>query len=155
MAKQSITKKASDNQYLHKDFHIALNFGIEYLSENFGAEGVREYLSQFAGAYYALLTKTLEKKGLCAIKLHYEEIYKIEGAGYDIDFSGEELTIHLISSPAVMHIKSQGHVVSDLYYETVAMVNKAICAGTLWDVELLTYDDETGGYRLHFFKRQK
>ena len=33
-----LEQKASDNQYLHKDFHGALCYAIKYLDDNFGEE---------------------------------------------------------------------------------------------------------------------
>ena len=44
MVKQVIERKASDNEYLHKDFHCALSVGIEYLEQNYDEDAVRRYL---------------------------------------------------------------------------------------------------------------
>ena len=155
LSKQIITRKASDNVYFHKDFHIALNYGIDYLHKKFGKESVKEYLSQFADAYYSSLKKELKEKGLIAIKEHYEEIYKIENAIFNMNFSHDELIISLTASPAVMHIKSTGHHVSKLFSETILTVNKTLCRNTSYDVEMKDYNEENGGYNLRFFKRGK
>ena len=155
MSKQTITRKASDNSYLHKDFHIALNYGIEYLHEKFGKDSVREYLTQFARAYYSPLISSIKEQGLLAIKEHYEKIYEIEEAVFDMSFSLDELIIHLSASPAVMHIKAKGHSVSKLFRETVATVNKTICENTIYDSELLEYNEGNGAYRLRFFRRDE
>jgi hypothetical protein len=155
MPKKTITQKTSENPYFHKDFHIALNYGIDYLHKKFSEEAVREYMAQYANAYYSPLKKALKEKGLLAIKNHYEEIYKIEGAVFDISFSRDELIIHLSASPAVTHIKANGHPVSDLFRETVATVNKKICDDTPYDIELFEYDDGNGAYRLRFFRREE
>ena len=155
MPKQIITRRAADNAYFHRDFHIALNYAIDYLHKKFGEEAVREYLAQFADAWYSPLKKSLLEKGLHAIKEHYEVIYKTEDAEFDIKLYEDELIIHLLASPAVMHIKSGGHAVSPLFYETVATVNKEICRDTPFACELLHYDVDSGGYRLRFFRRAK
>ena len=55
MTNKSITQSASDNEYFHKDFHIALNYGIEYLYKNFGENAVVEYLIQFVNNYHTPL----------------------------------------------------------------------------------------------------
>ena len=109
MAKQTLSRKASDNRYYHKDFHIALNYGIEYLRQKFGKEAFKEHLVQFADAL----------KGMFAINEHYEKIYQIEGTNFGRSFSPEKLIIRLFASPAVMHIKSNGHRVSTIFRETV------------------------------------
>ncbi|MFH0796159.1 MAG: hypothetical protein V2A65_03775 [Candidatus Omnitrophota bacterium] len=36
MTKETMSRKASDNIYLHKDFHGALSAGIEYLDRHYG-----------------------------------------------------------------------------------------------------------------------
>lgn len=153
MPKQSMTRKSSDNQYLHKDFHIALNHGLDYLQKNMGRKAVKEYLTQFANTYYFPLKTSIKKIGLRALKEHYEKIYKIESADFKINISQDELTIHLLASPAVGHIKSKGIPVSESFCESVITVNKTICRDTLYDMEMLEYNDDTGAYRMRFFRR--
>ncbi len=153
MAKKVKNQKASDGTYYHPDFHTALNYGIDYLHKNFGEESVREYLRQFANAYFASLKKALLDKGLLAIKEHYEKIYAIENAVFEMHISDDELIIHLSESPAVMHIRAGGHPVSTLYHETVTTVNKEICKNTIYDCEVVDYNDENGAYQLRFYKR--
>jgi len=36
MPKEAMTRRASDNVYLHKDFHGALSIAIDYLDRNYG-----------------------------------------------------------------------------------------------------------------------
>ena len=50
-------RKASDNKYLHRDFHISADNGIEYVGKKYGDEGVKEFLSDFARSYFQLLVK--------------------------------------------------------------------------------------------------
>lgn len=155
MPKQTMTRKSSDNPYHHKDFHILLNYGIDYLHKNIGEEAVREYLTQFASAYYSPFKRAIKDKGLLAIKEHYERIYEIEGALFDINFSQDELIIHLLASPAVMHIKAKGHPVSEFFRESVATVINTICQDTPYDSEMLEYHEDNGAYRMRIFRRQK
>ena len=155
MPKQTMTRKASDNRYLHKDFHIALNYSIDYLHNNFGKEAVREYLTQFANAYYSPFKDAIKAKGLFAIKEHYEKIYKIEEANFDIIFSQDELIIHLMASPVVMYIKAKGHPVSKMFHESIETVIKTICMDTPYDFEMLEYHEDNGAYRMRFFRRQE
>ncbi len=139
--------------YFHQDFHIALNYGIEYLLQRFGIETVQAYLAQFAKAYYAPLKRALKETGLVAVKAHYEKIYEIEGAQYHIKIAQDELLIHLLASPAVNHIQASGHQVSPLFHETIGTVNKEICRDTPFNCEMTSYDPGTGGYQLRYYKR--
>jgi hypothetical protein len=155
MQKKTIRRKSSDNLYLHKDFHIALNYSIDYLYKNLGEEAVREYFVQFANAYYSPLKRAIRDKGLLAIKEHFEKIYKIEGAEFNMSFSQKELIIHLMRSPAVLHIKANGHSVCKSFRESVATVIKTICTDTPFDMEMLAYHEANGAYRIRFYRRQE
>ncbi len=155
MAKEIITRKASDNSYFHKDFHIAFNYALDYLYNNFGKQAVKEYLKQFAESYYSLLKKSLVEKGLLALKEHYENIFNIEDAEYNIELSSDEMNIHLLASPAVIYIKKNGHTVSPVFNETILTVNKEICNNTPYECEVTEYNFQNGGYRLRFFRRTK
>ena len=154
MAKKVLDRKASDGTYYHPDFHTALNYGIDYLHTNYGEEAVREYLRQFASSYYTVLRRDLTEKGLPAIKEHYEKIFQIENAVFNMHISHDELIIHLSESPAVMHMREGGHPVSALYHETVATVNKEICKNTIYDCEMLDYNNQNGSYKIRFYKRK-
>ncbi len=70
-----------------------------------------------------------------------------------MNFSQDELTIHLLASPAVLHIKSKGIQVTESFRESVIAVNKTICMYTPYDVEMLEYHDDNGAYRMRFFRR--
>lgn len=155
MAKETMTRKAADNEYLHKDFHGALSNGIEYLDKTYGEEAVREYLRQFADSFYAPLKEDIKKHGLIALKEHIEKVYKIEGGTVDIAFSEDEMTVRVAACPAVSHMRSHGYHVARLFVETTRTVNEAICEGTPFAAELLEYDDETGRSVQRFTRRAK
>lgn len=155
MAKEVMERKASDNKYLHKDFHNIMNLGIEYLRIHFGEESVREYLRQFSDAYYKPLKTAVMEKGIVAFKEHYENIYAIEEAldKLKITFSVDEMVVNVKLCPAVEHMKKSGVTVSPLYYEMTKTVNETICQGTPYKFELLSYDSETGASVERFSRR--
>ncbi len=153
MSKEVVTRRANDNQYLHKDFHGALSVGLDYIAQRFGKDAVRDYLRQFARAYYAPLTDELGQRGLIALKEHFEQVYRVEGAEPRISLTDDDLFLELETCPAVMHMRKEGYPVSPLFFETVRTVNEAICEGTAFDAELLDYDGATGHSIQHFFRR--
>ena len=144
MAKEVMDRCASDNEYLHKDFHGALSAGIEYLHDNYGEEGVREYLRQFATVFYAPLIARLKQKGLLVLKEYFERIYEIEGGDIETTFSDNELMISVKACPSVMHMREHGYPVAQLFHETTRTVNEALCEGTPFAAELVEYDEPTG-----------
>ncbi|MDY7010221.1 MAG: hypothetical protein SVV80_05640 [Planctomycetota bacterium] len=153
MSKKVLTRKASDNVYLHKDFHGALSAGIEYLHRNFGADAVRQYLRRFAEAFYRPLTEDLKTRGLVALKEHFEKIYKIEGAEVRISLSDDQLVIDVPACPAVTHMRQRGYPIAELFYETTRTVNEAICAGSEFAADLVEYDEQTGRSVQRFYRK--
>ncbi len=137
-------RQASDNIYLHQDFHGALNQALIYLERNFGAGAVRAYLRRFARTFYAPLTGEIKRRGLEALKAHLENLYALEGAGFSITCSPDELILNVEACPAVARIREMGLPVSRHFDETTKTVNAAICEGTGFKFELLAYDPETG-----------
>lgn len=156
MPKEVMRRKAADNPYLHKDFHGALSTAIEYLDQRFGPQAVREYLRQFAAAFYKPLTESLKARGLMALKEHFERIYSLEGAAAEIRLSdnGDELVIQVSQCPAVAHMRANGYPVARLFEETTRTVNEAVCEGTPFAAELVEYQPQDGRSVQRFFRRK-
>ena len=152
MVTEIIRRKASDNEYLHKDFHGALSVGIEYLHKNYGEQAVRDYLRRFAVTFYVPLKESIKARGLIALKEHWENIYKIEGGKIEIELSDNEMILKVSACPAVMHMRQQGYPVAELYPETTKTVNEAICEGTGFAAELLEYEAQTGRSVQRFYR---
>jgi hypothetical protein len=146
-------RRASDNEYLHKDFHGALSCALDYLSDNYGEEAVRDYLRKFTRSFYAQLIADIKTRGLIAIKEHYEKVYQIEGGKAEFNLTGDELAITVEKCPAITHLRENSRTVSPLFYETTRTVNEALCEGTPFASELLDYDAQTGAGIQRFFRR--
>ena len=138
MAVKQMIRHASDNPYLHKDFHGALNFALIYLEQQHGEQGVREYLTRFAEQYYAPLNQAIREKGLDALQKYLEQIYALEGGQVEIRRMADpdRLEVHVTHCPAVDHIRSGGNDVSPLFHLTHEIVHKCICLGTPFRSEL-------------------
>ena len=151
--REVMRRSAADNAYLHKDFHGALSTALFYLAETYGAEAVREYLRQFAAAFYVELTQEVKERGLVALQEHFERIYRLEGGSLSIQRTEDEMLMQVEACPAVTHMREIGHPVSPLFSETTRTVNETICAGTPFTAELLAYDLETGRSMVRFARR--
>ena len=154
MTKEIMERRASDNEYLHKDFHGALSTGIAFLDDRYGAEAVREYLRQFTIAFYAPLIARFKEEGLLALKEHFENLYEIEGGEIEMTLSENELVIRVTSCPAVKHMRERFYPVARLFHETTRTVNEALCSGTPFSAQLIEYDDETGRSVQRFSRRE-
>ncbi|MFC1606385.1 hypothetical protein ACFL47_00320 [Candidatus Latescibacterota bacterium] len=153
MPREVMERRASDNTYLHKDFHGALSTGIEYLHTHFGEEAVREYLRRFAVAYYSPLIMKIRDIGLSELKSHIEHIYSVEGWDIDTSLADDVLTVTVKSCPAVIHMREKGYSVARLFIETTKTVNDALCMGSPYQAELVEYDEKTGGNVQRFTRR--
>ena len=153
MVKEVMRRQAADNLYLHPDFHGALSCGLEYLHEHFGEDAVRQYLRDFTLSFYAPLRQELIRRGLAALKEHYERTYEREGGTVTCELSPDELVVRAETSPAVTHMRKQGYPVARLFGETVTTVAAALCEGTEYQAEVLAYDPESGGSALRFQRR--
>jgi len=155
MTKEIMARRASDNEYLHRDFHGALSAGIDYLHENYGEEAVREYLRRFTVSWYAPLIERVKRTGLSALHDHFRELYEREGGRVELTLDDDELVVKVDACPAVMHMRSQGYRVARLFHETTRTVNEALCTGTGFEAELVEYDPETGRSVRRFSRRAR
>ncbi len=154
MPKEVMRRQASDNAYLHKDFHGALSGGLEYIQDRYGEQAVRDYLRQFALSYYAPLREQLREKGLEALKQHIERTYVIEGGAPRITGGPDELRVEVDACPAVQHMRAHGYPVARMWHETTKAVNEAICEGSPFAAELVSYDPQSGASVQRFYRRR-
>lgn len=155
MPKEVMERRASDNEYLHRDFHGALSSALIYLEERFGPEAVREYLRDFARKYYAPLREDMQERGLEAVADRLRRVYEDEGADVCLEMNEDELIVEVEACPAVTHMREHGYEVAPMWRETIRSVNEGICEGGPYDFELLEYDQGTGASRGRFFRREE
>ena len=111
-------RKASDNKYLHKDFHVTLDLGITYIGEHFGGDdAVKEYLTTFAKAYYPKMT-------LPELEDYFKKIYEAEEEpeALSTELSDGCLKVKVEYCPAIKYMTSIGHDHSPWYYMTTTVV---------------------------------
>lgn len=70
MTRLRMERRTSDNTYLHKDFHGATSAGPDDLRLTYGDEAVRDFLCQFARAWYQPMREALHRQGLVALREH-------------------------------------------------------------------------------------
>jgi hypothetical protein len=153
MARETMTRRAADNEYLHRDFHGALSTGIAFLESRYGAEEVREYVRQFARRYYAPLIREIREKGLSALRDHLARVYATEGAEASLALSEDELLLEVPRCPAVTHMRGHGYAVAPLFFETSRTLYEALIDESPFAMEWLEYDPGTGRTRARFYRR--
>jgi hypothetical protein len=119
--------KATDHEYLHKDFHGALCYGIKYLDDHFGLEATAEFLRQVGRSYYAPLSQQLKDNGLAALEKHWRDLFTKEGGKFSLEMQDGVLTLTVHKCPAIAHLKKTNHLFTPRYCETTVVVNETIC----------------------------
>ncbi len=145
-------RKASQNEYFHRDFHSIMNSGIEYVGSNYGIEAVREYLEQFTRHVYCKIIDAVRSVGLSAIKEKIEDTYAKEKATDAISIALENgvLSVHVYYCPAIKHLHETGRKVSQWYSCTTQFVMETLAQEAGYSFTMDSYDDVTGEARYHF-----
>lgn len=155
MAQRIMDIHASENKYLHRNFHVSADNGLRYVGENYGDNGVKEYLRTFTKAYYRPMISDVQKRGLIALKEQIEKIYIVEEMPetVKITFSEDELVVEIKECPAISHFNNTGYHPSKWYIELTRTVNETIADLCNLGFEMISYDEVTGMAKYRFYKR--
>ncbi len=153
---EKMVRKASDNKYFHRHFHVGLNLGIDYIAELFGEDAVKEYLAQYTRVYHKPLIEKIKKDGLNALREYFVWLYTIEEAPEVISFEAgdDELIIDIEKCPVIEYIKSEGEKTSPFFIETTNTINKTLVEDTPYAFKMISYDKQTGKSRQRFYKKE-
>ena len=155
MARLEMKRDPKDNKYLHRDFHLSLDNGLNYTGTNYGEQAVIELITKFANAYYKPLFESFEKKGLIAIKEWIINTYEKEETldAVSVKLTENELKVNVNYCHAVKYIIESGHEPSKWYIELTRTVNKVIAEKCGLDFNMGDYDEETGKTEYSFVKK--
>ena len=157
LLKQSVRvmeRKASDNKYLHKDFHVSMNLLLTYIYDNFGRDALISYLQQFAREYHKPLIEQLRAGKTDALVSYLKGIYEKEEWPVEIMVRDTSVELTQSACPAISHIIEKGGKPSPYYRETYNTVYKTICEGTPFEYVLEYFDESTGACKQVFSKKE-
>lgn len=147
-------RKASDNEYFHRDFHSSLNMGIHYVGQNYGMEGVREYLTRYTNHVYGPVFADMKVRGLAAVEDKILDTYQKEKAPEAVmtELSDNSLVVTVSQCPGVSHLRATGREVSPWYRYTTEIVMEVLAAAGGYGFAMEKYDEQTGAAQYRFFK---
>lgn len=147
-------RKASQNEYFHRDFHSSLNMGVDYLAKTYGLDELYAYLRQYTKNVYAKRIEAIKQGGLAVLKEMIENTYRLEHAedALKATLNGGKLDVEIAYCPGVKHLKATGRTVSDQYVETTKTVMQTIADETGLTFRFDSYDPETGAAKYGFAK---
>jgi hypothetical protein len=140
-------RDASDNKYLHKDFHLSMNIILTYIFKNFGREELVNYLKQYSEAWFWPLNRQLQKGDITPLVGYFKDIYSKEEWLVKIRHGNDFIEIEQESCPGISYIRSKGDIPCPYYYETYKTVYGTLCENTPFTYELVYFDEESGACR--------
>ena len=152
---QTMERKASDNRYLHREFHSLLNLGLQYLEDEYGEQAVCEYLQTFAKAYYQPLIAQIQLEGFPALRKHITHVYAVEDAPEDVSFveTEKQLTVIVKKCPAISYMLEKGVSVYHNYFLTSSLIYGTIADAVGYQYQMQKYDIQTGR-AVHIFQKE-
>jgi hypothetical protein len=147
-------RDGTENEYLHKDFHLSMNLLLQYIYDKFGEDAVIEYLQKFTREYHGPLTRELSEGYITPLIDYFEDIYEREGSKIEIEFDSSRLRLTIPSCPAFDHIREKGQEPSKMLKYTYETIFNTICENTPFEYIQERYNEETGG-GIHTFKRRE
>lgn len=143
-------------RYFHPSFHMSMNNAAAYVLDNYGMDGLNEYLTQFTLAYHKPLIQKIRQNGLQALEEYLLWLYNEEGAidALTIEKTDSELSVSIQHCPAVKFIKEVRNCTPHAAYEyCTSTVYQALADAAAIGFEMLSYDTETGAANFRFFTK--
>lgn len=153
--KKVMIRNASDNKYLHKDFHLSMNILLHYIYENYGRKQLVDYLRAYARAYHKPINEKLKEGNIDVLLKYFSDIYKKEEWPVKITRYDNYFEIEQDGCPGIFHIKAKGDQPCPYYKETYDTVYKTLCMNTPFEYVLEYFDDETGACKQIFRRKEK
>lgn len=149
-------RRASDNKYLHRDFHVTADIGISYVGEHFGDDGVCEYLTRYARSFYKKLAEEIKSSGVSVIKDYLYGIFCAEERENYISFECDTgaIAVNIEKCPALEAMRAAGHTPSRWYGETTKTVYRTLAEMAELDFELFFYDEVSGAAKFKFSEKR-
>jgi len=150
-----MNRKASDNKYLHRDFHVTLNLLLEHINNRFGKDAVVQYLAQYTRAYHRPLHEQLRAGNLTALSDYLKQLYQKEEWPVRIRTGDGFVELQQDACPGMSHIKASGSKPSPHYVETYRTVYETLCEDTPFQYCLQQFDHETGACQQLFTQKKE
>jgi hypothetical protein len=150
---KTMDRRAADNKYLHRDFHISMNMLMGYISAEYGEAALTEYLKRFSSAYHSPLKQRLKTEGLAAMEKYLNDIYKKEEWPVDIKYEDNALVVIQDGCPGMSRIREKGYEPVKQYIETYTTIYETLCEGTPYEYDMDYFKPGNGACRQVFKRR--
>lgn len=147
-------RRASDNEYFHKDFHTGPNNGLEYLATKFGEEEVTAFLQRYTMNVRRGTIEAMKQEGLAAIEKMLRETYRKEKAedALSVTLEPDHLAVKIVYCPGIKHLRATGRKVSPWYRYNTEIVMRTLAEAGGYRFTMESYEEDTGAAAYRFEK---
>lgn len=143
-------------RYFHPSFHISMDAAAGYVLDNYGMDGLKEYLTQYTLAYHAPLINKIRETGLQAVEEYLLWLYEEEGAkdALLIEKAPSTLSVSIQYCPAVRYMKdTRNHEPHPAYEHCTDMVYAALAEAAGISFEMQSYNSDNGAAKYRFYTK--
>ncbi|MBI2441374.1 MAG: hypothetical protein HYV35_08395 [Lentisphaerae bacterium] len=138
-------------KYLHKDFHGALSYGLEFLARRYGRRALDEYLRAATKVIYRDLIAQIRRRGLKALAEYWRKMYSTEGAVFKLNEAPGALELTIAQCPALKHMRKAGYKIYADFCRQTKIVNAEIAALTGYQSKVVA-NQKKARCRQRFYK---
>ena len=112
-----------------------------------------EYLKQLAHTLYSPLIEELKTRGLPALYEHWDYIFTIEGADFEMGYEENDvLFLKVKKCPAIHHMQENNYQVAEKYCQHCRIINEKICHSAGYECSI-EYEQDKGSCRQKFWEK--
>lgn len=153
---EMLNTSSADLRYFHPGFHLSMDAAAGYVLDNFGKEGLDEFLTQYTLANHIPLIEKIKNEGLSALKDYFGWLYNEEGApdALTIEQTDGKLNVKIDYCPAVKYMKEvRRHTPHAAYKHCTDMVYAALAKASDLGFEMTSYNEQNGAAEFYFTKK--
>lgn len=152
-----LTTSPDNLKYMHRNFHVSMDRGAEYVLEKYGESGLRDYLAQFTKAFHVPTIENIREHGLPALKEYFLWLYETEEAPDALSFqeTEKELEVKISYCPAIRYFESIGYVPGKAFAACTSVVYEILAEAGGIGFRMGSYDERTGACNFKFFVPEK
>ena len=127
---------------LHKDFHVSILDGVNYLIDNYGEDAARKVLERTGTGVYRQMHRKLVAGDTSELLEWWRYYMEREDGKFELEKHADgtaTLTVH--DCPALRHLEKRGVSGGKRVCWATRILNDAFCAGSPYEIVLDETDD--------------
>ena len=150
-----LNTSSANLKYLHREFHVSMDRGANYVYDKYGMDGLREYLSQFVAAFHVPLIADVKNRGLKAVEAYFNWLYATEEASDALAMVAADdlLKVSILYCPAVRYMCAEGYTPFESFEFCTSLVYEALAQQTGLGFKMVSYDHATGAAEFYFYTK--